>query len=79
MKRTWETVYIGIGSNLSDRKANIEESMALLKAEEEINVLKMSSLYEIASSLLALLLHDKIIVRISEIIIIFLIIIFYAT
>jgi len=37
--------YIGIGSNLGDRKANCEKSIALLK-QKGIKVLKRSSFYE---------------------------------
>ena len=39
-------VYLGIGSNLGDRNANIERAMTLLKEHEDIEVLAASSLIE---------------------------------
>ena len=39
-------VYLGIGSNLGDRAANIEKAMTLLKEHEEIKILAVSSLIE---------------------------------
>jgi 2-amino-4-hydroxy-6-hydroxymethyldihydropteridine diphosphokinase len=38
--------YIGIGSNLGDRKANIEEAITRMKKEKGFQVLRLSSLYE---------------------------------
>ena len=38
--------YIGIGSNLGDRKLNIENSVARINNEKGIQVLRVSSLYE---------------------------------
>ena len=40
------TVYLGVGSNLGDREANIRRGIALLKEHEEIKVLDVSSLHE---------------------------------
>ncbi len=39
-------VYLGIGSNLGDRQANIEKAIGLLKTHEEIEVLSVSKLIE---------------------------------
>ena len=39
-------VYLGIGSNLGDRAANIEKALTLLKEHEEIKILSVSSLIE---------------------------------
>lgn len=38
--------YLGIGSNLGDRQANIDKALALLGEHEEIKVLKVSSSIE---------------------------------
>ena len=38
--------YIGIGSNLGDRRENIAKSIALMRKEKGIQVLRVSSLYE---------------------------------
>ncbi|MBI4432954.1 MAG: 2-amino-4-hydroxy-6-hydroxymethyldihydropteridine diphosphokinase [Candidatus Omnitrophica bacterium] len=39
-------VFLGIGSNLGDRKANIERAIVLLKENENIEVLAVSDLIE---------------------------------
>ncbi len=39
-------VYLGIGSNLGDRAANIDKALTLLKEREEIQVLIVSTLIE---------------------------------
>lgn len=39
-------VYIGIGSNVGDRKANIDRAVSLLKEEEEIDFLAISKIIE---------------------------------
>lgn len=39
-------VYIGIGSNLGDRKANIEKAVKLVKLIKGVKVQKSSSIYE---------------------------------
>lgn len=39
-------VYLGIGSNLGDRQANVERAIALLKEHEDIRVQAVSSLRE---------------------------------
>ena len=39
-------VYLGIGSNLGDRAANIERALTLLKEHEDIQVLIVSALIE---------------------------------
>ncbi|MEA3560333.1 MAG: 2-amino-4-hydroxy-6-hydroxymethyldihydropteridine diphosphokinase [Candidatus Omnitrophota bacterium] len=39
-------VYIGIGSNLGDRQANIEKTLSLLKEVKDLEVKKVSALYE---------------------------------
>lgn len=40
------TVYLGLGSNLGDREANIRRGLAILSEHEDIEVLKVSSLHE---------------------------------
>ncbi len=40
------TVYLGIGSNLGDRQANIDRALALLKDHEDIRVLAVSKIIE---------------------------------
>ena len=39
-------VYLGIGSNLGEREANIQKALELLKANPEIQVLSVSALIE---------------------------------
>ena len=39
-------VYIGIGSNLGDRRANIDRALSLLKEEKEIEVQAVSKMIE---------------------------------
>ena len=39
------TIYLGLGSNLGDRKANIDRSVSLL-VENDINILKHSTIIE---------------------------------
>ncbi|MCL2766796.1 MAG: 2-amino-4-hydroxy-6-hydroxymethyldihydropteridine diphosphokinase, partial [Peptococcaceae bacterium] len=41
-------VYIGLGSNIGDKKANIERALALLAAMPEINVLEIAPFYRTA-------------------------------
>lgn len=41
-----ETVYLGIGTNLGDRRANIQQALQLLDEVDGINVLQHSSIYE---------------------------------
>lgn len=45
-KRKRHTVYIGIGSNLGDRKANIEKAVRLVKLIKKVKVKRISSIYE---------------------------------
>ena len=40
------TAYIGLGSNCGDRRSNIELAVSRMKMEEDIQVLRVSSLYE---------------------------------
>ena len=40
------TSYIGIGSNLGDRQGNINKAMSYLKDSDDIEVTKVSSIYE---------------------------------
>ncbi|MEI8344964.1 MAG: 2-amino-4-hydroxy-6-hydroxymethyldihydropteridine diphosphokinase, partial [Candidatus Omnitrophota bacterium] len=40
------TAYIGIGSNLGERQANIDRALALLKEDPEIRILKISHFIE---------------------------------
>ncbi|MFH2137059.1 MAG: 2-amino-4-hydroxy-6-hydroxymethyldihydropteridine diphosphokinase [Candidatus Omnitrophota bacterium] len=46
MKRCWQKTYLGIGSNLGDRKSNIELALSLLCGEKDVRILGISSLYE---------------------------------
>ncbi len=46
MKRKWVKAYVGVGSNLGDRKKNIEKALSFLKARKEIKILRISSLYD---------------------------------
>ena len=39
-------VYIGIGTNLGDRQANIDRAVAFLKEDEDIDVLALSKIIE---------------------------------
>ncbi len=39
-------VYVGIGSNLGDRQANIDRSLELLREDEDIDILAVSKLIE---------------------------------
>ena len=41
-----EIVYLGLGSNLGDRKKNIDDMISSLCDEQEIELCKMSSIYE---------------------------------
>jgi len=41
-----ETCYIGLGSNLGDRRKNIEKALGLIKALPSVKIVKSSSLYE---------------------------------
>jgi len=40
------TAYIGIGSNLGDRRKNIDEAIGILRNSESVIVRKISSIYE---------------------------------
>jgi len=42
----WETAWLGLGSNLGNRRRNIEQAVALLDQREEIRIIKVSSLIE---------------------------------
>lgn len=48
VERGWHTAYIGLGSNMGDKKAHLDEALALLKADEMTKVKKVSSYYETA-------------------------------
>lgn len=43
VERSWHTVYLGIGSNLGDKKKNLLESIHLLEEDEECKVEQISS------------------------------------
>ncbi len=45
-KRRWHRVFISFGSNMGDRRKNIEAGLAALKREESIRLLKISDLIE---------------------------------
>ncbi len=40
------TVYVGIGSNVGDRQANIDRALTLLKEHEDIDIVAVSSVIE---------------------------------
>lgn len=44
--RRWHDVYVGVGSNLGDRKATIQEALHLLKMQEGCRIGKISDLIE---------------------------------
>lgn len=46
IKRGWHTLYLGIGSNLGDKRGNIERAIALLAEDEETKVIRVSELIE---------------------------------
>jgi 2-amino-4-hydroxy-6-hydroxymethyldihydropteridine diphosphokinase len=45
----WHTVYLGLGSNLGDRRQHLQE--AVRRLQEEIEVLRLSSVYDTAPML----------------------------
>lgn len=46
MVRGWHTVYIGIGSNIGDRKLNIDEAINEIKKLSKEGLVKISNMYE---------------------------------
>lgn len=46
MKNAKSNVYIGIGSNLGDRRANIEKAIKLVKLIKGVRIKRTSSIYE---------------------------------
>ncbi|HHU70692.1 MAG TPA: 2-amino-4-hydroxy-6-hydroxymethyldihydropteridine diphosphokinase [Clostridiales bacterium] len=44
VERGWHKVYLGIGSNLGDKEANLTEAIKLLNEDEDCDVIKVSSL-----------------------------------
>ncbi len=46
IKRGWHTLYLGIGSNLGDKRGQIEKAVSLLREDEETRVIRVSSLIE---------------------------------
>ncbi len=44
----WRRAYLGLGSNLGDRLANLSTAVELLKAHPEVRIIRASSLYETA-------------------------------
>ena len=46
IKRGWHTLYLGIGSNLGNKRDNIEKAIALLEKDEETKVIRVSGLIE---------------------------------
>ncbi len=45
-ERKWHRVFIALGSNLGDKRANIEYGLKLLKSEDAVRILKVSDLIE---------------------------------
>lgn len=46
IRRGWHDLYLGIGSNLGNKRENIEKAVELLKEDEETKVMQVSSLIE---------------------------------
>ena len=46
MKKKMNEIYIGLGSNIGDRKRNILHALSMLKSQPEIHSNMVSSLYE---------------------------------
>ncbi|MGN0465227.1 MAG: 2-amino-4-hydroxy-6-hydroxymethyldihydropteridine diphosphokinase [Lachnospiraceae bacterium] len=46
IERGWHKVYVGLGSNLGDKKKYLENALEQLDSEKEIKVKKVSSFYE---------------------------------
>ncbi|MBR1744255.1 MAG: 2-amino-4-hydroxy-6-hydroxymethyldihydropteridine diphosphokinase [Lachnospiraceae bacterium] len=44
VKRGWHELYLGIGSNMGEKRKNIEEAIRLLSEDEETKVLRVSEL-----------------------------------
>lgn len=42
IERGWNTVYLGIGSNLGDKEANLKEAIRLLEEDKECRVVRIS-------------------------------------
>ncbi|AHF97220.1 2-amino-4-hydroxy-6-hydroxymethyldihydropteridine pyrophosphokinase [Desulfurella acetivorans A63] len=42
----YNNVFLGLGSNIADRKKNIQDAINYIKQNNKINILKFSSLYE---------------------------------
>lgn len=46
LERGWHRVYLGLGSNIGDKKSNLEEAIKLINASENCNVIRVSQFYE---------------------------------
>lgn len=46
--RKWRRIFIGVGSNLGDKAANIKNALRLLSAEQSIRIKKVSEIIETA-------------------------------
>ena len=46
IKRGWHTAYIGLGSNMGDKKKHLDEAVRLFGEDTRTNVVKISSYYE---------------------------------
>ncbi|MFH1419161.1 MAG: 2-amino-4-hydroxy-6-hydroxymethyldihydropteridine diphosphokinase [Planctomycetota bacterium] len=46
VKRSWHDAYIGLGSNMGRRKKNVAAALNALEITKEIEVIKVSKLYE---------------------------------
>ncbi len=46
IKRGWHTVYLGLGSNLGDKRKYLEDAIEQLGEQRDIKVMKVSSFYE---------------------------------
>lgn len=48
LSRSWHRAFLGLGSNMGDKKGHLEEAIALLEKDEMTKVEKISSFYETA-------------------------------
>ncbi len=43
---SWEVAYLGLGSNLGEREANLRKAMKMLESTGEVRIMRRSSVYE---------------------------------
>ncbi len=42
----WEVAYLGLGSNIGDRDANLRKAMSMLESSGELRIIRRSSVYQ---------------------------------